>query len=499
MELFRHLGLADSVREAGQSISASRGIHSGTSLKEVVEKKKRVEGKREFPLKGLMEGVSPELGTFVTQDFLEPVLLEECRRRGSVDVKFYHEFLSFSQDAEGVTAQIKSRESGQEFSIHARYLIAADGAKSPIRQSLGVETLGRGTMGHLLNILFTADLRDLVRNREFSICKVETPEVLGFFTSINNSDRWVFHLSYSPSLGEKPEDFPPERCIQLLRLATGFPDLEIKITSILPWEPSVRVAKKMQHGRVFLMGDAAHQMPPYGGQGANSGITDAYNLSWKIASVLHGKSSPALLQTYDAERFPVGLEAAESSAMGTNDKGLADLNLMSPTVVRGLVRRMPLMSGHGYTYESDAVAVEDTRPLGGWTWRPWTFASLALGIDGRPGQRVPHVWVRRGGEKVSTVDLCGSGFVVLAGEQGAKWTEKAREVGSRLGVEVDTFIVGEKGDLVAKKGEFEAAVGISETGAILVRPDDHVGWRARRMAGGWETEFEVAFRRIVCA
>ena len=282
MELYRGLGIDGLVREAGASISASMGIYSGHSLKEVIEAKKRKEGHRKVPLTGLFAPVSPVNGTFVTQDMIEPVLVDVARERGG-NVRFYTECVSVEQDGESVTATLKDRESGATSTVRADYLIAADGAGSPIRTALKVPITGQGTMGHLLNILFHADLKPLVHQREFSLCLVERPEVCGLFTSINNSDRWVFHLSYDPAKDEKASDFPPEKCKELLRLALGMPDIEIDIKSILPWEPSVRIAELLQHGRIFLAGDAAHQMPPWGGQGANSGIADVHNLAWKLA------------------------------------------------------------------------------------------------------------------------------------------------------------------------------------------------------------------------
>lgn len=114
-------------------------------------------------------------------------------------------------------------------------------------------------MGHVLNILFHVDLRDLVQGREISLCMVQRPEVSGLFASINNSDRWVFHLLYHPSKGEKVADFPPERCKELLRLALGIPEIDLDVKNILPWEPSVQIAEQLQHGRIFLAGDAAQQ------------------------------------------------------------------------------------------------------------------------------------------------------------------------------------------------------------------------------------------------
>src|SRR5262249_15066264 len=160
---------------------------------------------------------------------------------------------------------------------------------SPIRSMLGMATGGRGSLGHLLNILFEADLSDLVRGREFSMCLIRRPEVRGLFTSVNNTNRWVFHLSYAAEMGETPDDYPPERCLELLGLALGLHDVAVTITSILPWESALRIAEDFRQGRVLVAGDAAHQMPPWGGKGGNSGVADAHNLIWKLAFVLRGQ------------------------------------------------------------------------------------------------------------------------------------------------------------------------------------------------------------------
>jgi putative polyketide hydroxylase len=326
---------------------------------------------------------------------------------------------------------------------------------------------------------------------------VERPEVCGLFTSINNSDRWVFHLSYDPLKGEKVSDFPPEKCKELLRIALGMLEIKIDIKSILPWEPSVRIVERLHHGRIFLAGDAAHQMPPWGGQGANSGIADAYNLAWKLAAVLKGYAGKALLETYDVERIPVGLEAAEASASGTDEKGIISMK-WNLTVVRGWLRKIPLLSGHGYCYTSRAICVEDTSPLGGLTWRPWTLPSLFLSIDGRPGMRAPHVWVEHQGKSISTLDLFGKSFVLLAGADGTFWLYAAKEVSSVLGIDIAAYCAGPNGDLVTPKGNFESAAGISSRGAILVRPDDFVVWRERRQASSHQAKLEQAMRQALC-
>jgi putative polyketide hydroxylase len=496
MELYRHLGIDDRIRKAGGSMSATKGIYTGTSLKQVLDPKPRTKGVRKLPFTGLFAPVSPVTGNFVTQDMIEPVLVDAARERG-VQVKFYTECVEVEQDEKGVVAVLKDRESAAVSKIRAEYLMAADGAKSPIRSQLNVPTTGQGVLGHMLNILFEADLKGFVHQREFSICRIVTPQVYGIFTSINNSNRWVFHLCYDPSKGEKPSDYTMEKCKELVLLALGMPELEVTIKSVLPWEPTVRIAERLKNGRIFLAGDAAHQMPPWGGQGANSGITDAHNLAWKLAAVLRGHASEDLLETYDTERIPVGREAAEASAEGIDERGIISIE-KNWTVIRGWMRKIPLLSGHGYGYASKAICSENTAPLGGITWKPWTLPSLAFAIDGRPGRRAPHLWVERGGKRMSTLDLFGKGFVLLAGAQGVSWLKTAEAVSSSLGITIAAYTVGPDQDLVAPKHEFEAAAGITSHGAILVRPDDFVAWRERRQPSDYQNKLEQAVRQVLC-
>lgn len=288
MELFRSINMDYLVRAAGAELAPSKGIYRGSSLVDVISKHPRNEdgglsGLSKFLWKtvGRIGGVlGPVNRARGTQDCVEPVLAQAARDRGG-DVRFGVECLSVEQDENGVHARIRVRETGVESVVHAKYLIACDGASSPIRTALVVRSTGVGVQGHLLNILFRLDLSELVRGRFFSLCQIETEEVRGLFTSINNSDRWVFHLSYDPSKGETIEDFTKERCEGLIRkaLGSGMEEVEMVIESILPWQPSVRVVERMQHGRIVLAGDSAHVMPPWGGQGANSGIADVHNLA----------------------------------------------------------------------------------------------------------------------------------------------------------------------------------------------------------------------------
>ncbi|KAF4628045.1 hypothetical protein G7Y89_g10107 [Cudoniella acicularis] len=467
MELYRELGIDEAIRLAGASLSLSMGIYKGSSLVSVIEPHKRKEknGSGKFPFESFVEKIGPTRGTRGTQDLIEPVLLAAARNRGG-DVRFNTECIAFDQDDNGIKATMRDRSDGSESIVHADYMIAADGAGSPIRQKLGVQTTGAGTLGYLLNILFEADLRELVQGREFSMCLIEHPKVRGLFTSINNSNRWVFHLSYDPSKGEKVGDFSPQRCEELVKIALGLPDIEVEIKSILPWEPTVRVAEQFQYGRLFLAGDAAHQMPPWGGQGANTGIADVHNLAWKLATVLHGRATEALLATYDAERVPIGRLVSEESGAAADEHGLFSLDKSFRTIW-AIIRRVPRIAGFGYQYTSQGINTEDTTPFP-WSLR-WLLHPLQwfLKLDGKAGTRTPHLWVQRKGQRISTLDILGKSFVLFVGADGEAWCKNVPSVFASVGVVLEAYQIGPVGDLVCSKGEWESLAGISSTGALL--------------------------------
>ncbi|KEF53437.1 uncharacterized protein A1O9_10412 [Exophiala aquamarina CBS 119918] len=497
MELYRGLGIDKEVRAAGAALAPSEGIYQGHSLVEVIERHPRKE--RTGPPRMLgaayFSYLGPVEGTRGTQDMIEPVLLSAARDRGG-DVIFNTECISIEQDPDGVVATIRDRTTKLQSTIHAAYLIAADGAGSSIRQNLGVQTTGVGRLGALLSILFHADLSELVRGREFSLCLVNQPTVRGLFTSINNHDRWVFHLSYDATT-EEPGDFSAERCEGLLKLALGLSDVAIDIKSIMPWEPTVRVAEQFQHGRVFLAGDAAHQMPPWGGQGATTGIADVHNLAWKIAAVLSGQGRPALLKTYDSERLPIGRLVSDESGVASDAHGLFSMPTSIPSVM-ALIRRIPRLSGYGYVYASEAIISEDTTPLLWKIVRLLPTLSQILGIGGSAGSRVPHIWVKHKGQRISTLDLFTRKFTILAGAEGNEWCYVAPNVASSLNIEIIAHRVGSEQEIAAPDGRWESAAGISSTGAILVRPDGFVAWRSWGTPLNIQDKLEEVLTKVLC-
>jgi hypothetical protein len=227
---------------------------------------------------------------------------------------------------------------------------------------------------------------------------------------------------------------------------------------------------------VFIAGDAAHVMPPTGGFGGNSGVEDGYNLAWKLAYVLDGRAGEELLDTYETERQPVGAfttEQAYSRYVLRLDPTLGTDDLM-PLIDEAAVEI-------GYRYRSPAVAAPADDDA---TWEDPREPSC------RPGFRAASLPVTVGGEERSTVDLFGRRFVVLAGSAGESWCDAARSAGTALGVPVDTYRVGD--GVTDPSGTLEAAYGIGEEGAVLVRPDGFVAWRASAASPTPETEIGTA-------
>jgi putative polyketide hydroxylase len=477
MELFRELGLEEQLRSAGSELINNRGILivdslAGTEFRRIAM--------AEAP-PGSLDEISSTNWCMCAQDQSEPVLLAAARQRGG-NLRFNTRLVSFGQDADGVTAIVADGTDGTQRTIRADYLIAADGAASSIRDTLGIARSGRGTLGHNISIYFSADLSDLVRGREFILCQVENPEVHGMFVAVNNTNLWLFSIPYAPERGERLEDFPPERCIDLISKAIGLPHIAIEIKSILPWEAAVRVANSFQQGRVFLAGDAAHQMPPTGAFGSNTGIQDAHNLAWKLAAVLKGQAAPALLATYDEERRPVARFTTEQAGLRTA------LTSFDP----GAKSETPLADNlviiTGYQYNSQAVISEDEAPL------PLDH----LELNGHPGRRAPHLWLEQRGRRISTLDLFGSRFVLLAGEDGVAWRDAAQVIAIRGGINLDAYCVGSAGDLIDLDGRWDTAYGVTSRGAVLVRPDGFVGWRTNGSEESQERVLEQVLDHLLC-
>ena len=281
MEMYRQLGVETAIRKAGLPPERAGFIVWAETLagREI---ERRVPW-RSGPQSAM---VSPVRNCLCAQDDLEPVLRAFAEQQPTATLAFNTELESFDQDGDSVTATLGDRASGAASEVRARYVIAADGAQSRVRRQLGVRMVGRDNVYDSVNVLMNADLRPWTQHRPAALYFIENPRLRATFLTINGIDRWGFLVNSLAAYGYKAGDFTPERSTALIRDAAGVPDLDVKVLGVAPWTASAHVAEQYRHGRVFLAGDAAHEMPPTGGFGMNTGVQDVHKLAWKLAAVL---------------------------------------------------------------------------------------------------------------------------------------------------------------------------------------------------------------------
>jgi len=484
MEMYRQCGVETAIREAGLSPEqAGLVVWTRTLAGEEIE--------RRVPWRSGPQSmaVSPVRNCLCAQDVLEPVLRAFAERQGSCELCFSTEVAALEQDGAGVTATLTDRVSGSEMRVRAHYVIAADGAQSHIRRQLGVRMLGLEKVYESVNILINADLRRRTTHRPAALYFVEHPQMKATFLTINAVDRWGFLVNSLSAYGYKASDFTPERSMELVRIAAGVPELEVKILGIAPWTASAIVAEQYCHGRILLAGDAAHEMPPTGGFGLNTGVQDVHNLAWKLAAVLRGAAGPSLLATYHHERQPVGRIITEQSL--NNSISMGRLGGQSPGTA---VARPEYLNEQGMifgaTYTSIAVVPDGTAPS--------TPANAVTDYipSARPGGRAPHAWLEQDGTRVSTIDLIGNGFVLLTGVKGKAWNEAAQRLASEMRLSLKALTIGD-GGIEDLDRQWAMTYGIDDTGAVLVRPDGYVGWRGRSMMTDPPATLGEALTRIL--
>ena len=491
MEIYRSLGLEEKIREVGKELQPALGSIKGATLREALEEFVPTQHLQSVSVLAWTEQIlemSPTKPSRGTQDLVEPILLQEARKRGST-VSFSTELLSFTQDEQGVTARVRDRMSGEESTIRATYMIGADGANSSVVRVLGIASSEGKEFGHVLNILFHADLRRFVEGKEFSQCLIERPDMVGVLLSINNSDRWTFQLAYHPERGERSEDYSHERCQALLTQAIGLPNVEVEVKSILPWTARACIADTLQQGRIFLAGDAAHQVTPWSGLGANTGVADVHNLAWKLATVLNGSAGPALLNTYTSERRPVGVTAVRFAYTQTDEDGLASRERYErdSTYTSAMLSGpgAQVVRGYGYKYISQAILSEQGAD------------SENADINGQPGTRVPHLWLSHKGERLSTIDLASGGFVLLTGPDGDAWGDAARVAAAQLHIELKVYRIASNSEFSDPEQLWAERAGIHTDGVLLVRPDGIVAWRSKTTVAEPQRLLEQVFSDLL--
>ena len=472
LEMFRAVGIESAVREQSEKEFVPEGAIiamdkvSGRILANIIPN-----------LNEGVDAVSPCRRLFLNQPSLEPILRDRAREAGATVLQGY-EITDVQQDGEGVSLRVRDVDDGGERVLHGRYLIAADGSHSKVRERLGIGYVGRGTFSNSLTIYFRADLSPWIASNAWSIIYVNNAVLGGFFRMNRAATAGFLAINTVGDPKRDPQaaanaaaDVSEGRLIELVRAGVGVVDLPVQIDGISRWRASADVAQRLADGRIFIAGDAAHVMPPNGGFGGNTGIHDAHNLAWKLALVLNGRAGPRLLDTYESERAPVARFTVEQAFTRYVTRTAPWVQLKEPP--------QPLAADFdielGYLYGCDAVHTD-----------PCTTC-------GMPGSRAPHVWLESRGKRVSTIDLTGR-FLLLAGSEAAAWVRAAAAVTRELsGLPLDAYRVGV--DLLDPEQRFAAAYGVGSAGASLVRPDGFVAWRSAGAAAQPERELGAALRR----
>lgn len=506
VEVFRDLGIEDRVRALSTANELMSNNVWATSFagKEIARLATWGTGTKR---RADYETASPSQMCNAPQHLLEPAILTAAREYGA-QVLFNTELVSIRQTEEAVYSRLVDRLTGEEFEVISDYAVGADGAQSLVVKELGFELEGEMGLGCAVNCWLEVDLEKYCAHRPGVLYWMTQPGSdywvgSGTYICVRPWNEWVLLFMYNPKDGEP--DLSEEALIARARATIGDPDIPIRVKAVSKWTINRMFARGMVKGRVAIAGDAAHRHPPANGLGSNTSVQDAFNLAWKLAMIVKGEASPALLQTYSDERQPVaegvvnraiksvGEMLPIAKALGFSEgqsaqAGWASLDeLFSPGEV-GRQRRKALSEAvqlqnyqfncHGVElgqrYTSAAI-VRD-----GATFPPPTRdPDLYYHATTTPGASIPHAWIQRDNALVSTLDLVGHGaFAVLTGAGGEAWITAARQVGAEFGIAINAVLIAHGTATFDAYGDWAQQREIEDHGCLLVRPDRFVAWRA---------------------
>src|SRR5215216_3121588 len=428
-------------------------------------------GRERFPSMGVEKppAVSPQKRERCPQNMFDPILRAFAASHPTIELRYRTRLLSLTQDADRITAEVEDLARDRRYTIPARFIAGCDGARSLVRETLGIAMSGTPALTYTTNVIFRCphlvSLHDKGQAYRFIILGPEG--TWATIVAINGRDQWRFSIIRGPEQRELSKD----EIHAAIRRAVGI-DFDYEILTVLPWVRRELVADHYRNGRGFILGDAAHAMSPTGGFGMNTGIGDAVDLSWKLAAVLAGWGGPALLDSFEAERRPVGARnVAEASrnlrrmlSPGPNPDLLDESEQGARTRER-LGREFSALMRHewftlgvhlGYRYESSPICWPDgtSAPPDD----PKVYVPTA-----RTGSRAPHLWLADGR---STLDLFGRSFTLLGLGVDAPDAAPLIEAAGQRGLPMRFVPLDEP-----------QVLELYERRLVLVRPDGHVAWR----------------------
>lgn len=470
---------------------------------------------------------SPTQMCDLPQNLLEPVLVRAAASRGA-NVRFNCEFVSLTQSDDGVRVVVRDTLLSQDVTVNAKYVIGADGANSRVVEQIGLPLEGRMGVSGSMNIVFEADLSQLVAHRPSVLYWVIQPGSsvgglgIGVVRMVRPWHKWLAIWGYE--LEDGPPKLDEGKAREIVQSLIGTKDIPVHVEHTSTWTVNDMYATRLSEGRVFCMGDAVHRHPPTNGLGSNASIQDAYNLCWKLAHVLKGHASASLLDTFTQERAPVAKQVVTraNKSLGDFPPILGALGLFDtkdPVQMQRNFERLrensleaekqrealrSAIEGTDYVYNchgvemnqryaSDAV-ISDGSPEPQWRRDPELYHQASS----RPGAPVPHVWLTTRRGKASTLDLCGNGkFTLLTGLSGAGWREAANSAGDAMGLDIAVHVIGPGREYVDSYGDFARVRETQESGALLVRPDNIIAWRSESWSPSARADLTNALSRVL--
>ena len=467
------------------------------------------------------------------QTAFEPIVVRRAHLGGWTN-RFHTSFLSLEREGSGmIVSTVRDDLIGHEYTIRSKYLFGCDGARSQIIRELKVPLIKKPGQGLAINALVRVDLTPYVEHRNGNLHWIFQPEkdhpAYGWSCltrMVKPWTEWMFIIFPDPAKNIDIEKITNEQWLRRVRDFVGNDDIPAEIINVSKWYINEIIAEYYADGNVFCLGDAVHRHPPFNGLGSNTCVQDAYNLAWKIAYVTKGLASPLLLDSYNAERQPVGLGVITRANQGIRDHipVWKALGVMEPTVdarmkqfdelkqatPAGAARRKALKVAvegtahefHGLgvemnqRYESKAIYAFDEKPRPPLPEDP----ILEHEVTTYPGSRLPHAWLntRNPGKLLSTQDLAGHGvFCLFTGIGGEKWKSAAAAAVKEFGVEIRTYSIGWMQDYEDAYSDWERRNEIEEDGCVLVRPDRFVAWRSKGMTEDCEEKLLKVMKHVL--
>ncbi|MGH3637290.1 MAG: FAD-dependent monooxygenase [Mycobacterium sp.] len=344
------------------------------------------------------------------QPKLERILLGHAAHKSEIDLRAGHRVVGLTMGGDDVILDVETVDH-EHYTVRSKFVVAADGAASGVRESLGIGMHGQADVNRCLTVHFEANLRRIIRDKPGMFYWTVGAELPGIFIAYDIDQTWVY-ISFAA-----PEQLPDlTHAEAILTDALGSTEIDLAVRHIIPWTMTAQVADRYRCGPVFLVGDAAHRFPPSGGLGLNTGIQDAHNLAWKIRGVVEGFADAAILDTYEQERRPV----AEINTQQSLKNAEAAVRVLS---LPGDASQATVDAALGGMYDG-------LNSLGlqlGYTYQPRPGQNPQVAEyrpSGAVGGRLPHAWLQHGGRRMSTLDLLDPlAFTVLAGPDGApEWS-----------------------------------------------------------------------------